>query len=152
MADYDYALRLEPLNVTALFNRGLLLAEVSANDLALADFNKVLELEPDDFRALYNRALINRLKGNTTDALSDISRVVERFPDFPGALYIRSQIYKDRGELRAADRDYKKALAAAKALKPANVDSVADDDAAVTSGTGVDVPEELQILTERKRT
>lgn len=143
MADYDYALRLEPLNVTALFNRGLLLAEVSANDLALADFNKVLELEPDDFRALYNRALINRLKGNTTDALSDISRVVERFPDFPGALYIRSQIYKDRGELRAADRDYKKALAAAKALKPANVDSVADDDAAETSGTGDDVPEEL---------
>jgi tetratricopeptide (TPR) repeat protein len=84
MADYDYALQLEPYNQIALFNRGLMLTEVNANDRALDDFTKVLELDPDDYRSLYNRALLYRAKGNTKAALADINRVIEAFPDFPG--------------------------------------------------------------------
>lgn len=146
MADYDFALSLEPLNATALFNRGLLLAEVSANDLALIDFTKVLELDPDDFRALYNRALIYRAKGNTEAAIADISRVIDKFPDFPGARYIRSQIYRDRGELHKAERDYKQALAAAKALKPQPQQDAAQNsaqDQAQPSDNSDNIPEEL---------
>ncbi len=85
MADYDYALSLDPLNATALFNRGLLLTEVSANDLALED----------------------------------------RFPVFPGALYLRSRLHRRRGDLKAAERDYKSATAAAKALTPGKYDDYA---------------------------
>lgn len=122
MEDYDFALTLEPLNITALFNRGLLLAEVSDNDRALNDFNRVLELDPDNYRALYNRAMIYRAKGNTDGAIADISRVSERFPDFPGAIYMLAELHRERGELAAAEADYKRARAAAKALKPVSAD------------------------------
>ena len=100
------------------FNRGLLLSEVSANDLALEDFNRVLELDPDDYRALYNRAMIHQAKGNTEAAIADITRVAEQFPDFPGALYLRASLYRNRGQLAKAEADYKKAQALAKALDP----------------------------------
>ncbi len=143
MADYDYALSLEPLNATALFNRGLLLAEVSANDLALVDFTRVLELDPDDFRALYNRALIYRAKGMTSEAIADITRVAEKFPEFPGALYIRSQLYQDRGELHKAEKDYKKALALAKALRPTDQTEAAESQNTGESTGNNDVPAEL---------
>lgn len=143
MADYDYALSLEPLNATALFNRGLLLAEVSANDLALVDFTRVLELDPDDFRALYNRALIYRAKGMTAEAIDDITRVAEKFPEFPGALYIRSQLYQDRGELHKAEKDYKKALALAKALRPTGQTDTPDSEPSGDSTGDNDVPPEL---------
>ncbi len=145
MADYDYALTLEPYNSTALFNRGLLLAEVNANDLALEDFNRVLDLDPDDYRALYNRAMIYRAKGNLEGAIADITRVADRFPDFPGALYMRASLYRDLGQLARAESDYKKADAAAKALRPA--DAVADNsdtptNEAVTRDEATDNPPE----------
>jgi tetratricopeptide (TPR) repeat protein len=140
MADYDYALQLEPYNQIALFNRGLLLAEVNANDRALEDFTKVLSLDPDDYRSLYNRALIYRSKGNTSAALSDINRVIEAFPDFPGGYYIRSELHRDRNQLSAAERDYKKALALARAARPVSKDASAASNA--ESGDG-DVPSEL---------
>jgi len=143
MEDYDFALTLEPLNITALFNRGLLLAEVSDNDRALNDFNRVLELDPDNYRALYNRAMIYRAKGNTESAIADISRVAERFPDFPGAIYLRAELYRERGQLARAEADYKRARAAAKALKPV----LAEDEVVGNEAAEVDedaqMPEEL---------
>lgn len=142
MEDYDFALTLEPLNITALFNRGLLLAEVSDNDRALSDFNRVLELDPDNYRALYNRAMIYRAKGNIDEAIADISRVAERFPDFPGAIYFRAELYRDRGQLARAEADYKRARAAAKALKSVSAEDVAGSDSSA-SDEDVQMPEEL---------
>lgn len=145
MADYDYALSLDPLNTTALFNRGLLLTEVSANDLALEDFNRVLSLDPEDYRALYNRAIIHEAKGNTAAAIDDITRVHERFPDFPGALYLRSRLHRQRGELKAAERDFKDAQAASKALTPGMYDDYAATSPAPpssASGAGSDKTDE----------
>jgi len=118
MADYDYALSLEPLNTVALFNRALLLQEVNANDLALEDFNRVLELEPDDYRALYNRAVVHRAKGNYDLAAADATRVAEQFPDFPGAYYLRGTIYKEQGKLARAEADFKKGDALSRSLTP----------------------------------
>lgn len=142
MADYDYALSLEPYNSTALFNRGLLLAEVNANDLALEDFNRVLELDPDDYRALYNRAMIYKAKGNLDGAIADITRVSDRFPDFPGALYMRASLYRDKGQLARAEADYKKAQAAAKALRPADSSDDTAADNQQSSGDYEDNPPE----------
>lgn len=144
MEDYDFALTLEPLNITALFNRGLLLAEVSDNDRALNDFNRVLELDPDNYRALYNRAMIYRAKGNTEGALADISRVAERFPDFPGAIYMRAELYRERGQLARAEADYKRARAAAKALRPVSADEASPSESgSPADDEGMDMPAEL---------
>ena len=58
MADYDYAIQLDPLNAAAIYNRGLLRMEVRDNDNAIRDFNSALDLDPEDYRSLYNRAYL----------------------------------------------------------------------------------------------
>lgn len=120
MSDYDYALSLEPLNATALFNRAMLNAEVSANDRALDDFSAVLALEPENFRALYNRAIIRGLKHDFKGAIEDITGVIKYFPDFPSGYFMRSEFYKSLGNMSAAARDYDKAMALTRKLKPVN--------------------------------
>lgn len=148
MADYDYAITLDPLNPTALFNRAILLTEVNANDRALLDYNKVLELNPDDSRALYNRALVLGRKGQYNEAIADINKVIEAFPDFPGALYMRGDFERQAGNLQAAKRDFDKALALAKAAKPATEtkdgsDSASDNVSGNGNDSGQDIPQDL---------
>lgn len=119
MSDYDYALSLEPLNRTALFNRGLLLMEVNANDLALEDFNSVLRLDPDDMRALYNRSIVLSNKGRFEEAIADISRMADEYPELPEPFYMRAGWERKLGQLAAAEADYKRGQALAKALPSA---------------------------------
>ena len=118
MDDYDYALQLDPLSVPAIFNRGLLRMEVRDFDNAVKDFSRALELDPDDYRSLYNRAVLYSEKHDVKHALEDVEKLVERFPDLPEALYMRSNLHRMSGNMAAAERDYNKALAMAKALKP----------------------------------
>ena len=120
MADYDYALQLDPLNVAAIFNRGLLRMEVRDNDNAIKDFTKVLELAPDDYRALYNRAYLYSEKHDVKHAMDDINRLVEAFPELPEALYMRSNLHRLSGNMALAEKDYNKALALSKSLRPAS--------------------------------
>ena len=118
MADYDYAIQLDPMSAAAIFNRGILRMEVKDNDHAIEDFTRVMELEPDDYRALYNRALLYNEKRMTREALADIDRLVEALPDLPEALYMRSEVQRKAGNMAAAERDYNRALAMSKNLKP----------------------------------
>lgn len=118
MSDYDYALELDPVNAMALFNRGLLEMEVNANDKALEDFNKVLRLDPEDLRARYNRAVIYGNKGAYKEAIADVDAVIEAFPDFPTGYYLRSEYNRMMGNNAAAMRDYDKASAIARSLRP----------------------------------
>ncbi|MDE6438926.1 MAG: tetratricopeptide repeat protein, partial [Muribaculaceae bacterium] len=118
MDDYDYALQLDPLSVPATYNRGLLRMEVRDFDNAVKDFTRVLELDPEDYRSLYNRAVIYSEKHDIKRAMADVDKLVDRFPDLPEALYMRSNLHRMAGEMGAAERDYNKALAMAKALKP----------------------------------
>ncbi|MCH5246984.1 MAG: tetratricopeptide repeat protein [Muribaculaceae bacterium] len=110
MADYDYAIGLDPLNAIGYFNRGLLRAEVNDNDKAIQDFTRVLQLNSDDVRALYNRAMLYKETKQWDAALNDLNRVIEQYPDFAGVYYARFQINNDRGNLREAEKDYKKAV------------------------------------------
>lgn len=57
-------------------------------------------------------------KHDVKHALEDVEKLVERFPDLPEALYMRSNLHRMSGNMAAAERDYNKALAMAKALKP----------------------------------
>lgn len=123
MADYDYALSLEPLNRTALFNRAILLMEVNANDLALEDLNTVLDLDPNDMRALYNRAVVLGTKGQYEAAINDITRLSEEYPALPEPFYMRAGWERKLGHLAAAEADYKRGEAVAKALPASSGDT-----------------------------
>lgn len=129
MADYDHALTLDPLNKTALFNRGLLNTEVEANDKAHDDFSAVLKIDPTDHRAYYNRALIRARKHDYKGAISDAGHVIEAFPDFPAGYLLRSDLERNSGNLAAAARDYDKAMALTRKLKPGQAQETTDNEA-----------------------
>ena len=137
MADYDYAVQVDPLNSAAIYNRALLRMESRDNDRAIRDFTRVLELEPEDYRALYNRALLYSDTRNYGKALEDVNRLIERFPRLPEALYMRSDIYRRQGKMVQAETDYKKALAIARAL-PAEGIPAEDRGASSGAATGND--------------
>lgn len=120
MEDYDYALSLDPLNKLALFNRGMLNAEAEANDRALEDFSAVIKLDPSDHRAHYNRALIRARKHDFAGAINDINAVIDVFPDFPAGYLMRSEFERNKGDLTEAAKDYDKAMALTRKLKPVN--------------------------------
>ena len=48
--DYDRAIGLEPANTAAIFNRGLLRAEVHDTNRAIDDFSRVLDLDCEDYK------------------------------------------------------------------------------------------------------
>ena len=77
MADYDYAIQLEPLNATALFNRGLLRAEVHDNNKAIDDFTQVLNLDRNNYHALYNRAILYKEIADYRSSIADLDRVID---------------------------------------------------------------------------
>lgn len=55
MQEYAKVLRLDPENVSARFNRGLVYRQVGATDLAIAQFDETLERRHDHEEALYER-------------------------------------------------------------------------------------------------
>lgn len=114
MADYDYAIQLDPLNSTAIFNRGLLRAEVHDNNKAIDDFSKVLSLNNNDYKALYNRALLYKEIQDYRSSNADLDRVIEAFPSFAGAYFVRSENRRLMGDMKSAERDYRKSMALAK--------------------------------------
>ncbi len=118
MADYDYAVQLDPLNSVALFNRGLLRAEVHDNDKAIDDFSRVLSLNSNDYKALYNRALLYKEVQDYRRSNDDLNRVIEAFPTFAGAYFVRSENQRLMGNMKSAERDYKKSMALAKTRVP----------------------------------
>lgn len=114
MADYDYAIQLDPLNSAALFNRGLLRAEVHDNNKAIDDFSRVISLNSNDYKALYNRALLYKEIQDYRRSNADLDRVIEAFPSFAGAYFVRSENRRLMGDMKSAERDYKKSMALAK--------------------------------------
>lgn len=114
MADYDYAIELDPINETAIFNRSLLEMETAANDKALVDLDRIITLNPDNTRAYYNRAIVNSLKGRNKEAIEDITRVSEAVPELPDPYFMRSQFYYALGNMASAERDYNKGIALSK--------------------------------------
>ena len=117
MADYDYAINLNPATMEGHFNRGLLLAEVGDNNKAIDDFSFVLKSEPDNFMALYNRAMLFFNTGQYKRAVADFDKVLKKYPKFEAGYMARGEAKRKMGDLKGGNADYDHALAIFKAKK-----------------------------------
>lgn len=109
MADYNYALQLEPDNSTALFNRALLRFEVMELDNAAKDFTEVLALNPDNFHARYNRGLVYLELEKNRDALADFNSIAAKYPRFYPVYYAIAEANRRLGNLQAVGLNLRKA-------------------------------------------
>ncbi|TRU85433.1 MAG: tetratricopeptide repeat protein, partial [Microcystis novacekii Mn_MB_F_20050700_S1D] len=55
VADYNQAIKLNPDDANAYYNRGVAKYNLGDNQGAIADYNQAIKLKPDDAIAYYNR-------------------------------------------------------------------------------------------------
>ena len=101
-------------------NRGVLKLSLHQNDQALADINSGISIAPELGDAYVDRGAVSIALGKYDDALSDLNKGIALGPHRPQvAYYDRAIIYEQRGDIRSAYYDYKKALEIAPDFAPA---------------------------------
>lgn len=121
--DLDVALRLEPENAVALWQRSVcsaLMAEYeqlseSSKDSKLRNvgidsmFDVQMEKDPDNALILYNKGTFLARRGEYNKAIAVFSRVIELDSRFPYAYFNRGIAYTKTGETEKAKADFGKA-------------------------------------------
>lgn len=91
-------------------NRGILYFHRSAVSQAAADFDRALQLDPREPDAWLNKAVLTVKHGNAVEALPMIEQAIALKTRRPAlAYYLRGIVQEDRGDLRAAYHDFRKA-------------------------------------------
>jgi tetratricopeptide (TPR) repeat protein len=110
-AMYNQALDLDPLNVVALNNRGLIYAIQNNSAAALADFTQAIARNPKEVTILNNRAELYIYQENYAAAMADFNQVLAIDPNNTNALYYRGIAYEMQGNDEAALADFNAVLA-----------------------------------------
>ena len=108
--EYDYVLRKDPENATALFYRAFVNERQGRYNFARSDYESLLSLVPGNFEVRLCLALLNQKDNRTTEALDQINQLVEHFPDSAVTYAVRAGIELDRGMKEIAEYDYSKAI------------------------------------------
>ncbi len=103
-ADYTQAIKLNPNDAEAYFQRGFLRTKAKNYQSAEADFTQVIKLTPTAADAYSNRGLIRKELKNYKGAEADFTQAIELFPD-------EANVYINRGLLRLELKKYKGAEA-----------------------------------------
>ncbi|HMM22658.1 MAG TPA: tetratricopeptide repeat protein [Selenomonadales bacterium] len=122
---YCEAIRLDPGNAEAFYNRGLFFQMVKAHAfLAIADYSRAVELDPTMVSAYENRGLLYGLTGQSARAAADFAEVIKLDPEQTEAFYYRGLAYQQSKQYEKAVEDFSKAI------------EIRPDDAAAYSSRG----------------
>ncbi len=116
--EYDYVLKLDPHNVSALYFRAYVNTKMGRYNFARLDYENVLTIVPGNFEAQLGLALLNEKDKHYTQALDGLNVLCDNFPDRAEAFAARAGVEKDRGMLELAEYDFGEALK----LEPCNRD------------------------------
>jgi tetratricopeptide (TPR) repeat protein len=115
LADYNEAIRLNPVSASAYNNRGIIFRIRHDYDHAIADDDHAIALNRDYPAAFYNRALAYTEKSDYDHAIADFDMVLKFNPNNALAMYARGVMFLKKGDTDAGNRD----IATAKAIDPA---------------------------------
>jgi tetratricopeptide (TPR) repeat protein/predicted Ser/Thr protein kinase len=110
IADFNEALRLEPLLSAAYYNRANAYYKSGKWDKAVADYAQVISLYPNDAEAYYYRGLACEKSGDSDRAIADYNEAIRLNPKYADAYNSRGLVYYNRGELDEAIADYSRAI------------------------------------------
>jgi len=92
IALFNQALKADPKNTTALYNKGKALNQIRKYQDAITCFDKVLEITPNDAPSLNNRAIALAELGNPEDAMKFYDKAIEADPKYAAAYYNKGVI------------------------------------------------------------
>lgn len=103
--DHDEAIRLDPGNAMAYYNRGNAYGNKGEYGRAIEDYSKVIQLSPGHAAAYNNRCWAYGLSRRPEEALRDCNESLRLRPGDPAALDSRALAYWLLGEQDKARRD-----------------------------------------------
>jgi tetratricopeptide (TPR) repeat protein len=101
---WDHAIRCDPANAVAFYNRGTMWQAQGDFDRAVADYETTLRLDPAYAKAYTNRGTIRQIRKNWTGARADYDMAIR-------VNAREARAYYNRGLLRKRQRDFEGTLA-----------------------------------------
>jgi tetratricopeptide (TPR) repeat protein len=106
MAFYAKALEIDPNNLEAHYQKGIVYAFQEKFDEALVENRKALEINHKHANSQFNIAVIYHKKGEYDRAIQEYNLVLEIDRIYEDAYYNRGQIYAVREDMPRAYQDY----------------------------------------------
>jgi protein O-mannosyl-transferase len=110
IADFTYAIQLNPKCAEAYYNRGLAYSLTGRYDLAIENYNQAITLYPNYTAAFNNRGLAYNHKQSYDLAIADFNRALQIRPDFAEAFYNLGLTYCYKKEYAQAIADFDQAV------------------------------------------
>jgi tetratricopeptide (TPR) repeat protein len=110
IAEFSAAIRLDPSNSLALFDRAGAYRAKGELEKSVEDLNKYILLNPTNDLAFKGRAAVFDAKGEFDKAISDWSEGLRLNPNDATALAMRGQCYYSTGRFNEALKDYHRAI------------------------------------------
>ena len=110
LANLNEAIRLNPNNAIAFYDRGLTYSNKRDFDRAIADYDEAIRLNPTYVAAFNNRGLSYNYKGQYDRAIADYNEAIRLNPMYHIAINNRGLAYNNKGDLDRAMADYNEAI------------------------------------------
>jgi tetratricopeptide (TPR) repeat protein len=110
IANFSEAIRLDPKNAIAFFNRGVAYAKKDDFDRAITDYNEAIQLDPKNPRAFFSRGFAYAKKGDLDRAIADYSEVIRLDPKNAIAFANRGSDHFKKGDFDRAITDANDAI------------------------------------------
>ncbi|HID63387.1 MAG TPA: tetratricopeptide repeat protein [Anaerolineae bacterium] len=110
LSEYEEALRLNPLLLTAYQKKALIFQAVGDFEHCLAECDRGLSVNRADAQLLFLRGKVRQGKGETEAALSDYTQAIQADASFAPAYEARAAVYLERNELTQARNDCDRAI------------------------------------------
>ncbi len=119
IATASEAIRRDPRDANAYYNRGNAYAASGDNERAIADYTAAIRLDPAHANAYYNRGNGYSNKGDNDRAIADYTATIRLDPAYANAYYNRGNAFSNKGDRDRAIADYAEVIR----LQPANANA-----------------------------
>lgn len=110
LPDYDQAIRLNPEDATAYFNRGLAYAVSGKYEQAIQDYSEAIRLKPDYVAAYLGRGNVYDAIEKYEQAIEDYTEAIRLKPDFADGYWGRGNVYGAMEKYEQAIQEYNEAI------------------------------------------
>jgi hypothetical protein len=111
IADYDQAIKLNPREALAYYNRGTARWDKGDREGAVADYDMALQINPDHANCHYKRGIAMRTRGEFDEAIANLNRAIELNPQDASAHVQRAFARQAKGDAEGAAADFARARA-----------------------------------------